>query len=330
MNYRKFGNTDLLVSEIGFGAWAIGGGAMIGETAIGWGNANDNESVKAIHAAMDAGINFFDTADIYGLGHSETLLGKTIGKNKEVIIATKGGNVSRNNEFTVDYSKEYLVEACEKSLKRLKRDYIDYYQLHTARVNHLENNECIEAMNLLQNQGKIKYWGLSLPTFEPVAEAELLMGKNMGNGFQLVLNLINQKALPVMEDANEKGYGIIARMPLQFGLLTGKFTEDAKFADDDHRKFRLTKEIISKTNKILEEKVWILCKKYSISKTSLALSFILSFDAVSTVIPGIRTAQHAIDNTKDIIRLDKKDLDDLKELYNSDWKEIVDLMEKQG
>jgi aryl-alcohol dehydrogenase-like predicted oxidoreductase len=145
-----------------------------------------------------------------------------------------------------------------------------------------------------------------------------------------VFNLINQKALPLIEEANKNGFGVIARMPLQFGLLTGKFTEDAIFADDDHRKFRLTKEIISKTNKILEEKVWTLCEKYNISKTSLALSFILTFDAVSTVIPGIRTAQHAVDNTTNMIRFDKNDVDLLKALYNSDWKEIVELMEKQG
>jgi aryl-alcohol dehydrogenase-like predicted oxidoreductase len=133
-----------------------------------------------------------------------------------------------------------------------------------------------------------------------------------------------------MKEASRNSYGIIARMPLQFGLLTGKFTEDAEFADDDHRKFRLTKEIISSTIKILDAKVWELCKKYNINKTALALSFILSFNAVSTVIPGIRTPQHAIDNTKDIISLDKKDVEYLKELYNSDWKEIVNLMEKQG
>ena len=100
MQFRKFGNTDLLVSEIGFGAWAIGGGAMIGNTAIGWGDADDAVSVKAIHAALDAGINFFDTADIYGLGHSEEILGRTIGNKKEMIVATKVGNVSRNEQFT--------------------------------------------------------------------------------------------------------------------------------------------------------------------------------------------------------------------------------------
>ena len=96
MEYRKFGNTSLIVSEVGFGAWAIGGGAMIGTTSIGWGDADDNESVKAIHASLDAGINFFDTADIYGLGHSEELLGKTIGNRKDIIIATKVGNYTIN------------------------------------------------------------------------------------------------------------------------------------------------------------------------------------------------------------------------------------------
>jgi aryl-alcohol dehydrogenase-like predicted oxidoreductase len=330
MNYRKFGKTDLLVSEIGFGAWAIGGGAMIGETAIGWGNADDNESVKAIHAALDAGINFFDTADIYGLGHSETLLGKTIGKNKEIIIATKGGNVSRNNEFTVDYTKEYLMEACEASLKRLKRDVIDYYQLHTAKVQHLEDGECIAAMNLLQKQGKIKYWGLSLATFEPATEAEFLMERKSGYGFQLVLNLINQKALPLIKQASEKGYGIIARMPLQFGLLTGKF-DDAKtnFAVNDHRKKRLSKEVIEKSLEALDP-VWKLCEKYAVNKTQLALSYILSYAEVSTVIPGIRTPQHVRDNTSGLIKLDAQDIQVIEEYGRNELAELLNLIQAQG
>ena len=125
MQYRQFGNTDLKVSEIGFGAWAIGGGTMIGNTSIGWGDTDDTVSVKAIQAALDAGINFFDTADVYGLGHSEELLGNTIGSRKDIIIATKVGNVSRNEQFTTDYSKEYILKACEASLKRLKRETID-------------------------------------------------------------------------------------------------------------------------------------------------------------------------------------------------------------
>ncbi|HRO69874.1 MAG TPA: aldo/keto reductase, partial [Chitinophagaceae bacterium] len=142
MKYRKFGNTDLLVSEIGFGAWAIGGGAMIGQTAIGWGNADDRESKEAIRAAREQGINFFDTADIYGVGHSENLLGETLGNDDAAIIATKVGNVAREEQFTVDYTKSYIIEACEASLKRLRRERIDYYQLHTARLSHLQHGDC--------------------------------------------------------------------------------------------------------------------------------------------------------------------------------------------
>src|SRR4029079_11162476 len=201
MQYRKFGSTDLLVSEIGFGAWAIGGGAMIGNTSIGWGDADDAVSKQAIRTALNAGINFFDTADIYGLGHSEEIIGETIGNDREIVVATKVGNVARNNQFTIDYSKEYILTACEQSLTRLKRERIDYYQLHSARLDHLQNGECIEAMQELQKQGKIRYWGLSLNTFDPFPEADFLMQYALANarpddlvgrGFQLVLNILNQ------------------------------------------------------------------------------------------------------------------------------------------
>src|SRR4030095_8945543 len=108
-------------------------------------------------AALDAGINFFDTADIYGFGHSEEILGKTIGNKKKMIIANKICNGLRNEQFTIDYSKEYILKACDASLKKLKRNVIDYYQLHSARIGHLQNGECIEAMQQLQKQGKIRY-----------------------------------------------------------------------------------------------------------------------------------------------------------------------------
>jgi aryl-alcohol dehydrogenase-like predicted oxidoreductase len=329
MQYKKFGNTDLLVSEIGFGAWAIGGGAMIGNTAIGWGDADDTVSVKAIHAALDAGINFFDTADIYGLGHSENLLGKTIGHKKEIIIATKGGNVSRNEQFTVDYSKEYILKACEASLKRLKRDVIDYYQLHTARMQHLQNGECIQAMQQLQQQGKIRYWGISLNTFDPLPEAEFFLEHKIGNGFQLVLNLLNQKTLPLLKRSEENGYGIIVRMALQFGLLTGKFDKAAEFSANDHRKNRLTREVIDTSNSALET-VWQLCKKYNCSKTELALSYILSYSAVSTIIAGIRTAEQVQQNTNGLFKLDDADMKMIEELGKTDFVTVMNLIQQQG
>jgi len=329
MQLRKFGNTDLQVSEIGFGAWAIGGGAMIGDTSIGWGDSDDAVSIKAIHSSLDAGINFFDTADIYGLGHSEELLGKKIGNKKDVIIATKVGNVSRNNQFTMDYSKEYILNACEESLRRLKRNEIDYYQLHTARLSHLQQGDCIQAMQLLQQQGKVRYWGLSLNTFDPMPEAEYLLDNNFGNGFQLVLNILNQKALPFLNVAAKKGYGIIARMPLQFGLLTGKFDAGVSFPPNDHRKNRLTKEVVQKANYALQP-VWQLCKKYTINKTQLALSYILSYPEVSTVIPGIRTAAQAVLNSTGMIELDMADIALIEELGATDFIAVMKLIQEQG
>lgn len=329
MKYRKFGATDLLVSEIGFGAWAIGGGAMIGTTAIGWGDADDTVSTRAIHAALDAGINFFDTADIYGLGHSEALIGKETAGQKNIIIATKVGNVARNEQFTIDYSKEYIINACEASLRRLKREVIDYYQLHTARLMHLQNGECMEAMQQLQQQGKIRYWGLSLNTFEPEAEAQFLMQNQWVHGFQMVLNIINQKALPVLQEASAKGYGIIARMPLQFGLLTGKFDYAVHFSDNDHRKNRLTREVIDAALEATSP-IWKLCEKYNCSKTQLALSYVLSYGGVSTIIPGIRTPEQVQLNTQGVFQLEETDRLMIEGYGTIVFPQLMELIKKQG
>jgi len=329
MQYRKFGETDLVVSEIGFGAWAIGGGAMIGTTSIGWGDADDAVSKQAIHQALDAGINFFDTADIYGLGHSENLLGETISSESKVIIATKVGNVAMGDEFTVDYSKEYIINACEQSLRRLKREIIDYYQLHSARLSHLQDGQCVQAMQQLKSQGKIRYWGLSLNTFDPEAEAEYLVRQELGHGFQLALNILNQRALPIIKKCGEKGYGVIVRMPLQFGLLTGKFNSDTRFANNDHRHSRLTPDVISKSSQALKP-LWELCNKYKVTKAQLALSYVLSYQQVSTVIPGIRTPAHVEQNTRGLIKLDDEDMKLIESLGKTDFLPVLQLIRQQG
>jgi aryl-alcohol dehydrogenase-like predicted oxidoreductase len=330
MQYRTFGRTDLLVSEIGFGAWAIGGNAMVGNTAIGWGQADDQVSKEAILSALDAGINFFDTADFYGLGHSESLLGEVLEEHKDVLIATKVGHRSLANTIVLDYSKEYIIGACEDSLRRLKRDAIDYYQLHSARLKHLEQGACVDAMETLKKQGKIRYWGLSLNTFHPGPEADYLMEHRLGDGLQLVFNLVNQRAMGLIEKASEQGYGLIARMPFQFGLLTGKFSGSATFEKDDHRSSRLTPEILQRSLAILAEKVWPIALAERISRTALALNFILSLDAISTVIPGIRTKEHVLQNTGATKRLDAIHFKYLQSLAEQDWKPVLELMEKQG
>lgn len=302
---------------------------MVGETAIGWGTADDAVSKKAIYAALDAGINFFDTADIYGLGHSENLIGATIGNRADLVIATKGGNVAREGQFTTDYSYAYLINACEASLKRLKREAIDYYQLHTARMSQLEQGDCLRAMEKLQQQGKIRYWGLSLNTFSPLPEAQFLLQAQQANGFQLVHNLINQRALTLLNQAAEQGYGVIARMPLQFGLLTGKFDQKIDFPNNDHRKGRLTPAIIEAAKHSLAS-VWELCEKYNCSKAELALSYILSYEAVSTVIPGIRTPEQVALNTRHLFKLDQEDRSQIEELGKGPLAELMGKIQQLG
>lgn len=331
MRYRQFGNTDLMVSEIGFGGWAIGGAANVGGVAIGWGNTDDTVSVNAIHAALDAGINFFDTADFYGLGHSEILLGKTIGNNPDVRVASKvGQKVGSDGKIAIDYSKNYIIRACEDSLRRLQRDCIDFHQLHVAKMIHLEQGECIEAMQTLQAQGKIRYWGISLLTFNPFPEAGYFLKNNLGNGFQLVYNLINQKAAPLFTTAAAKGYGLIARMPFQFGLLTGKVSTDSVFAPEDHRSYRLVPHILQPALKILQEEVWPLLKKYNTTAAGLALSFILSHQEISVVIPGIRTPEQVAFNTGFLVDLDEADKATLRALYTTHWLPVMEMIEKQG
>lgn len=331
MEYRQFGSTDLRVSAIGFGAWAIGGAGEVGGVQIGWGPSDDDISLKAIHAALDAGINFFDTADFYGLGHSESLLGKALTNLKDVILATKvGQKVGNDGSIAVDYSQKHILNACELSLKRLQRETIDFYQLHVARMAHLEQGECIEAMKQLQKDGKIRYWGLSLNTFSPEPEAEFMLNNKMGSGFQLVLNLANQLALPVLEKASESGLGVIARMPLQFGLLTGKLRVTDVFPKDDHRFKRLTPAIIGQTLDILRTEIVPIAKQYNTNLAGIALSFVLGFGGVSTVIPGIRTPAHVQANTSNLVKLYPTDHEYLKILFEKRWQPVLNLIKQQG
>jgi len=331
MNYRKFGNTDLTVSEIGFGAWGIGGPAIAGKTPIGWGKVDDKVSIEALKKAFDSGITFYDTADFYGLGHSEKLIGDVFGNSGDVIIASKVGHVQHpeSGEPMLDYTQKHIIEGCEASLKRLKRDTIDYYQLHSARIRHFENEQCADAMETLKAQGKIRYWGLSLITFDPFPEAEYMINNKIGNGFQLVMNILNQKAMPILDNARSNNYGVIARMPLQFGLLTGKFNKNSTFAKDDHRFGRLNESLLSDSLDALEE-VWDFARKHNISKTGLALSFILSLPGISTIIPGIKTPEQVIANTTDIIELPEEDVTALKSLFETKFQSLLTKMEKAG
>ena len=329
MEYRRFGSTDLNVSVVGFGAWGIGGPSIVGSTPIGWGDVDDATSKKALLRAHALGINFIDTADFYGLGHSEELIGEVFNDVQDLIVATKVGHtVSKEQTIALDYSKKHIMTACEQSLRRLRRTAIDYYQLHSAKLSHLEKGECIEAMEQLKKEGKVRYWGISLNTFHPDPEAEFFLERNIGDGFQVVFNIINQRAKDLIKKAHQHGYGVIARMPLQFGLLTGKFRADIQFAPNDHRAFRLDKEINEQALTALVP-LWKEAEAHGISKTSLAMSYCVQQYGISTTIPGIKTPAQAEANTA-ITTLDPALTGAIGGLYESELHSVVALMEKKG
>ena len=330
MEIRRFGSTDLKVSVVGFGAWAIGGAAMAGPTPIGWGPADDETSRAALRSALDAGVNFFDTADFYGLGRSESLIGEVIGNADGAVIATKVGHrLNGDGSIALDYSERHIRAACERSLMRLRRESIDLYQLHSAKVAHLEEGECLVALDKLVQEGKIRYWGISLHTFNPDPEASFLLSRGLGSGFQVVLNILNRRALPVIEQARVAGVGVIARMPLQFGLLTGAMQSDRQFAREDHRSFRLTPEIIDRTRALLAP-AWELAASSGHTPAQLAMSYIASIPGVSTIIPGIRTPAQAVENANAIAVPGDRVREWMRAVPDQEAAEIVSLMQARG
>ncbi|MCS7018383.1 MAG: aldo/keto reductase [Cytophagales bacterium] len=330
MQYVRFGNTDLQISRVGFGAWAIGGEAQVGGIPIGWGPTDDSVSIKALHKALDCGITFYDTADFYGLGHSEELIGKTFGNRPDVAIATKvGQRQGDNNTIQIDYTPTYVRKACEQSLRRLRREAIDFYQLHVARVVHLESGELEAILQTLQQEGKIRWYGISLLTFAPEPEAEFCLENRFGHGFQVVYNIFNQLITPYLQLMQQGGYGVIARMPLQFGLLTGKFDANSSFLPTDHRSFRLSKPVLQEAAKLLQP-LLEMAQAYGMSLTELAFSFVLSNTAISTVIPGIRTPEQAMRNANIPPALSETDRKWLVQFWQEDCQQLFSLMKQQG
>lgn len=290
MEYRTLGNTGIRVSAIGFGAWAIGGTAEASGMPLGWGRANDDESLAAIRRARDLGVTFFDTADSYGFGRSESLLGIVLSRRREdVVLATKVGVVRSTTtaQLRKDFSRQHILHAVDGSLKRLRTDYIDLYQLHNPTIDDLRREEIQEAMERLQETGKIRYWGVSVSTVEEGLE---IINRRWGYTLQVLYNALNQApAAELFPLAKERGYGIIARVPLASGLLTGKYRQNAVFPSDDIRQSFLTpKRLEEVTQRVDEVRSIIGGTARNISEG--ALRFVLADDAVSTTIPGARTA----------------------------------------
>ncbi len=297
MNYRELGNTGIRVSEIGFGGWAIGGSMEVAGVPLGWSRTSDDESLATIRRARDLGVNFFDTSDIYGYGRSESLLGIVLSRRRnEVVLTTKVGKVrTSSGALKNDFSRKHIFYAIDGSLKRLRTDYVDLYQVHNPTLEDLRREEIQEAMEELQERGKIRFWGVSVNTPEEGLE---VVRNGWGYAIQVLYNVLNQapkdELFPL---AQEKGVGVIARVPLASGLLTGKYHRDSTFPPDDVRQNFLNAKRLEEALARVDE-VKSLVGPVSRSLVEASLSFVLAHPAVSTTIPGARTPHQAEANAQ--------------------------------
>ncbi|HXH41737.1 MAG TPA: aldo/keto reductase [Thermoanaerobaculia bacterium] len=295
MQYRELGKTGIKVSAIGFGGWAIGGPSEASGAPLGWGRTTDEESLAAIRCARDLGVNFFDTADSYGFGRSESLLGIVLArKRRDVVIATKVGVVrGSTGALKKDFSRQHIFVAVDGSLKRLRTDYIDLYQVHNPTLDELGRLEIQDSMERLQDAGKIRFWGVAVSNPEEGLE---VIRQGWGNALQVLYNILNQApAQELFPLAREKGYGIIARVPLASGLLTGKFRIDSTFPADDIRQNFLTPRRLQEALDRVDE-VKSIIGGTARTLTEGALRFVLAHDAVATAIPGAKNTHQVETN----------------------------------
>lgn len=294
MKYRELGNTGLQVSEVSFGTWAIGGS---------WGNTNDDEALKGLDKAIGEGVNFFDTADVYGDGHAERLLAKaTKGKEDDIHIATKFCRAGDIHDLET-YSEARVRAYCEASLKRLERERIDLYQIHCPPLSVLKDGRVFEVLDKLQAEGKIRHYGVSVETVE---EGLFCLSVPGVKALQVILNLFRQKPLTqLLPKAQETGVGILVRLPLASGLLTGKFKPDTTFAADDHRSFNANGEQFNvgetfaglpfaKGVELAAQLGWIAEGRGDMARA--AMRWILDQPEVTCVIPGFRNVRQVEDN----------------------------------
>lgn len=290
MKSRNLGENNFKISEVGLGCWQLGGD---------WGADIQKEAAfKILKEAVNNGISFFDTADVYGAGKSELLIGEFIKEyNPQIKVATKfgrGGDVFPNN-----YSERELKNAVKESIKRLNVTSLDLLQLHCVPTEVLKKGEIFDWLRTLKKDGYIKEFGASVETVE---EGFICLEQEGLASLQVIFNIFRQKLIDeLLPKAKEKGVGIIVRLPLASGLLTGKFTKNTTFAESDHRNYNKNGDAfnvgetfaglpfekgIELSNKIKED---FLPKE--LTMVQLALRWILDHDAVTTIIPGASSAQ---------------------------------------
>ena len=294
MEYRQLGRTGWNVSSISFGAWAIGGS---------WGAVDDNESMAALHRAIDLGVNFIDTADVYGMGRSERLVARLRKERKQTLyVATKAGR--RLNPHTAfGYNATNLTAFVEDSLRNLDTDCLDLLQLHCPPTEVYYSPEVFDALDHLAQAGKIRHYGVSV---EKVEEALKAIEYPNVQTVQIIFNCFRQRPADLFFDqAKQRKVGILARVPLASGLLTGRFTATTQFAADDHRNFNRQGEAfdvgetfsgvdydtalaaVSELHRVVPTEV---------SLAKFALRWILMHDAVTCAIPGAKRVPQVEEN----------------------------------
>jgi len=286
-----------------------------------FGATDDQESLRALHRAIDLGINFIDTADAYGRGHSEELLAQVLKtRRNEVILATKGGNQFTVRQGLRNFDPDYITSALEQSLKRLQIETIDLYQLHNPSAEVMRRGDIFDRLDRFKREGKIRFYGVSL---EKTADGIVAIETGKPDTLQVVYNILHQDPEEQLFSLAQKEHiGIIARVPLERGVLSGRFKSTAEFAQRDWRRGVFPDEALTQAN-VAVEQLQFLVKGEVPNLAQAALRFVLSHPSVSTMIPGIRTVKQAEDNAAASGKpLPAADVKRLQELYRSDFRQL--------
>lgn len=323
MKYRIFGKTNWKVSEVGLGTWALGGG---------WGRVSKSDAIGVLEKAIERGIDFFDTADVYGDGKSEQLIGQVLkSTDQKIYVATKFGR-RLDPHVSSGYTKDNLERFLDRSLENLGVDTIDLIQLHCPPIDLYYKPEVFEALDSFVEQGKIQYYGVSVEKVEEGLKAIEYPGVV---SVQIIFNIFRQRPSELFfEQCKKKNIAVIARVPLASGLLTGKMSLATKFPEDDHRnynrqgKFFDVGETFSGVNfeiglKAVEELKGI--KPEDISCVQMALKWILMHSEVSCVIPGAKNIKQLEENisASELTDLDPDVLKNIKIIYEKFIKPTV-------
>jgi aryl-alcohol dehydrogenase-like predicted oxidoreductase len=315
MEYRELGRTGWKVSASSFGAWAIGGT---------WGAVDDRESIAALHKAVDLGVNFIDTADVYGDGRSERLLAQLRKeRSEEIVVASKAGR-RLNPHVASGYNRQNLTAFVERSLKNLDTEAIDLLQLHCPPTEVYYWPETFGILDDLVAAGKLRYYGVSVEKVEEALKAIEFPGVQ---SVQIIFNIFRQRPAELFfKEAKRRQVGILARVPLSSGMLTGKMSKDSSFESDDHRQFNRQGESFDRGEtfsgvdydlslQAVEELRALVPDGMTMAQ--FALRWILMFDAVTCVIPGAKRPSQAEDNAlaADLAPLDEQTMAQVTEIY---------------